>query len=577
MNFLDTIQKYCSPVHRWNSSINNSLLVDVVGENHGSLNTGIVQQSGGLQGDFIDYSAQVHPSLNGGINCGAIPLLNDSTQRITILGIANVFDKATGNIFFCKWLDDNNCIFLKMDYLGTLTCYFAQGGVVAYGAVGATDPLWPVNKQILFAVVINPSGAENADRLKIFTYNKFRPIAFTGTIVGIPNTGNAPFRLGMDMYSGYLNGTLDEVMIINDTLNEIELQRIAAAIYDTKYYLCIGQSNCVILKDSTIASNEAAFVLHHDTEFNLIHLESSAAGRSIGQVLTETMVTALGCGICLIDSAFPGVGLVPSGNPVWGLRNESNHADMTTVYGRSLTMALLCDAHIDGIICINGETDAEYGFSAEAFMSYFKLLHHWLEEDIGYEIPLIFNIVGCNPDNTNLDEAALPEIRKGQAMSASSRMIPFNNAITTPLLESWHYTLEGYQRVGLLAANCLLSIRIPATYRFGLPQLILHDGNVWVHTFMGDDFVSEDYAGFEGKTADGAWHVPILTTRLGSRLVFAFNEGVGAIVEYRYLWENNPDFSDMVRDNGALLLPASVFVKNISEVATTIRSSQFGF
>lgn len=155
MSFISTVNKYCTVLHRWDSSISGGLAIDVVGNNNASIGSGIVQSPGLFQGSNFNYQNQVLPSVNSGLRCGNVSVLNNATS-LTIMGISKINEKSGYNFLFDRVVDNNNRLRLFF-YDATVYLMIVSGGVGVTITFSANNLRFGLGCEVFWAIVYNQS------------------------------------------------------------------------------------------------------------------------------------------------------------------------------------------------------------------------------------------------------------------------------------------------------------------------------------------------------------------------------------------------------------------------------------
>jgi hypothetical protein len=557
-HFLSTILRYGNIIHRWSSRVENELLVDEVGTNNGEIADGIVQDDSGIQNLIMDYSDGALIDLDGGINCGDVAFLNDTTKKFTIMGISRINNKLVAGHSFVNRYDgvgDGFKIYIGSD--GVFSFASAIGANSATAQFNATEGRFPSNKEVFWALVFNPAGATNAEKVRFFAYGQEKSLTYTGTFTRIPVSATAPFRIGHDEYSMGFDGTQDEIIIVDSAISILGLQLISVAARNTEFLGFLGQSNIIAWNNqapNVVADDNSSVLNESGGVFSVIPLSLQTAARSMAPSLCHNLSVALDSGICAINCAVGGTPLCGDDGGAWVYRNPILHDDITTLYGRALQMIRSCVDPIIGFVWAGGESDAEAGRTRGEIQAAIVTLHNNLKEDLNMpNLPMYYRVMGryetVNPSYT------LGEVRLGQVAAASDaehRYIAVNG-IEDGLLESWHITTDAYDRNGMLIAECIKNQR-GITTDFGFPIIAIRGDTIIVTRTLGTDITpASGYTGIAGRTGSGTWIEPESVTKSGDTLFLAFSE---TVYGYRYGYDNTFDTLGIIRDNSAFALPA---------------------
>lgn len=293
---------------------------------------------------------------------------------------------------------------------------------------------------------------------------------------------------------------------------------------------------------------------------------SASNGGSMTPSIGNELVAAYNVPVAFIPTAKGGTALNGTGNNHWVVRNESNHADPSNLYGNSVARARAAGG-VELIIMNQGEADATQLYSEATYMSAFTTLISHYREDLYSTIPIFTGQLGTR-ENTSATptDASTSGIRSAQRnldngtnifMAATQMDIPRRVA-------NVHYTTPGYETIGIRVANAIKYYFGDSSYYRG-PEIISaefanlekDEVNVKISHRGGTDFTpaSGGITGF--KVFNNGTEVTVNTAfRLNSdtiRLRLASPmTGTGTL---RYLYGKNPDVSGMVKDNTSLHLP----------------------
>lgn len=569
--YIDTILKYGTPSHRWDGSIGlDGKLKDLIGVNDGILGTGVVIAGGGIQGDRVDFRS----AAANGVNLGKISQLN-SVTKFTLLFL--VTPLLTNHVSIFQVVQNSSNHIKLFWYYGLNRLYVNIATSPVYGScyASATSTTFPVGREQLVAVVYD-GGESGANKVKIFFGD---PGSFRTVTVSVAAPTITPNLINYDAYMGKVDangcdGYIDEAIVLNDALTETQLKLIAMSARNTKFILAIGQSNANIQNQTTPNETAGVNAYRYDTDSGFVKMSACTSYRSLGPKVANDLAIELGCSICIIHSSVGGTGLVGTDGSVWGYRNPLNHADVSTLYGRALSMVLACDENLYGIICFNGETDALNAVGPEEFRNAFILLHSWLEEDLNAEIPMFYNIVGKSSELVPID--GLGNIRLSQITAASARRIISSVGLAEEMFDSWHYTGAAFERIGGIIAKKILNYYGGPSVSFPFFQQGKNESIIEVMLANGTDFTPiSDFGGFEGYTGS-EWIAPVSVIKNNLSLTLSFSV---AVCQLRYMWGKNPDVSSYIKDNGSLTLPIIPYISQFITDLKFFSSSplKFGF
>lgn len=335
--------------------------------------------------------------------------------------------------------------------------------------------------------------------------------------------------------------------------------------------LCIGQSNMVGQgKKPYTEANDLVANCYYGT---WKHLEDpyAGAGASIVPAMGNALVEELGIPIGIIPAAVSGTGLhVPNkthpAEQYWMYYNETNPADVSTLYGKALSRAKGAGG-IELIVWNQGETDGAMEVSREDYEADVKTLLQRFRKDLNDDsIPFFLCQIGTHDTNISADAAyseiryALQNLDDGENIFMAATEMEFERQDTA------HYTTPGLNEIGKRVANGILYYYGQSEYYRGpyiasadyadssrsvVDVTIAHRGGTDIST-TGEITGFTAYSGKKEVEVTSAVRLNATTIRL------TLAEAIPEHGSLRYLYGLNPAHTNVAKDNTPLQLPLEI-------------------
>ncbi|MEM6347224.1 MAG: sialate O-acetylesterase, partial [Bacteroidota bacterium] len=249
-----------------------------------------------------------------------------------------------------------------------------------------------------------------------------------------PGTGIVPFSISYDI-PGELNNYKFELLGFNGAENMIQS---ADSVVAGDMYIIYGQSNGEASMYDGSASGDASpyiRVYGRSVNFNLNYIDWHV-GQGDGDLLSDGNTGQWGMKLArnIIDNHAVPVAIF---NACWGgqnldffTRNDADHDDFSTQYGKTLTRLLQTggDQKVRGFFWFQGENEADNGESTDSYKAEFAALFSDLKE------------------NYTVDQYYMVQIRDGAYFS-------FNN--TLPIQEAQRQLADSIPEMELISTNTL--------------------------------------------------------------------------------------------------------------------------
>ena len=126
--------------------------------------------------------------------------------------------------------------------------------------------------------------------------------------------------------------------------------------------------------------------------------QQGGAGASFLPSFGSYLANKYNCTQHFLNFAVSGTRLTGSDGTVWGYRNPSNHADVSTLYGLALAqIQAYWGANHCGIVWLQGESDADANVSDSLYDTTLTHFISWFRQDLGYKVPFIVIQIGRRP------------------------------------------------------------------------------------------------------------------------------------------------------------------------------------
>lgn len=427
------------------------------------------------------------------------------------------------------------------------------------------------SQRTVFAGNALVEGMERLE-LSVVSYNTAQTVVDWTPVETTPQTGD--FKVSVDIPQGGWYRTLLRAV---DKSGRVLVEEHGNSRWGIGInILCIGQSNMVgqgqdkdyIPADDRVSNFKNEIWSHLEDPYaagDTSLVGGGSCGGSMVPTIGNILIQAYDLPVGFIPAAQNGASLMAENNG-WLKRNADNPADRGNLYGNSLYRAQTAGG-IEFIIMNQGENDVSRSTDAAAYQEGLSTLIGYYQQDLGYEVPLIYCQLGpamAGSWDVSRDPY-MSGIRSAQARADNGKTL-IMGATEMDLernADNLHYTSAAQEIIGQRIANAVRYYLGDAAYYKG-PEIIgaSFAGKdrstiyVTVKHYGGDDFTpAGGITGFE-VFADGD-AVGIAAARRKDRetIELTLETTAQGQVTLRYLYGCLPDVSGLVKDNSPLQLP----------------------